>query len=141
MLHAIKDHIIPHISGKDYVHQMWTALTNLYQNSNENQKMMLREKLKSIRMNKGKNMVSYLTKITQVRDELGAVGERVLDAELVRTTRNGVTKPFSIFVESVVAREHMPTWDCLWDDFIQEETRRGCLQCSTSHKRMRRMWR
>ena len=86
---------------------------------------MLREKLKSIRMNKGKIMVSYVARITQVRDELGAMGERVVDVELVRTALNGVTKPWSVFVESVVAREHMPMWDRLWDDFIHEETRRG----------------
>ena len=59
LLDAIKVHIIPHIFGEDYAHQMWTALTNLYQSSNENQKMVLREKLKSVRMNKGENMVSY----------------------------------------------------------------------------------
>ena len=35
----------------------------------------------------------------------------MLDVELVRTTQNGVTKPWSGFVESVVAREHMPTWE------------------------------
>ena len=29
LLDAIKDHVIPHISGKDYAHLMWTALTNL----------------------------------------------------------------------------------------------------------------
>ena len=50
--------------------------------------------------------------------------ERVLDAELVPIALNGVTKPWAVFVESVVAREHMPTWDRLWDDFIQVETRR-----------------
>ena len=58
-------------------------------------------------------MVSYLTEITHVRDELGVVGERVLDEELVRTTLNGVTKPWYVFVESVVAREHMRTCDHL----------------------------
>ena len=64
LLDAIKDHIIPHISGKDHAHQMCTALTKLYQSSNENQKMVLREKLNSIRMNKGENMTTYLTRIT-----------------------------------------------------------------------------
>ena len=44
-------------------------------------------------------------------------------------------KPWDVFVESVVAREHMPSWDRLWDDFIQEETRRGYLQGSTSHSK------
>ena len=54
-------------------------------------------------------MVSNLTRITQIQDELGAVGERVLDVELVRTTLNGVTKPWYVFVQSIVTHEHIPT--------------------------------
>ena len=30
ILDAVRDHIIPHISGKDHAHQMWSSLTNLY---------------------------------------------------------------------------------------------------------------
>jgi hypothetical protein len=37
--------------------------------------MVLREKLKSIKMTKAENVVTYLTRLTQVRDELGAMGE------------------------------------------------------------------
>ena len=69
-------------------------------------------------MNKGENMTTYLTRITQVRDELGAIGEVIQSAELVRIALNGVAKPWVVFVVSVVAREHMPSWDRLWDDFI-----------------------
>ena len=114
---------------------MWTALTNLYQSSNENRKMVLREKLKSIRMNKGENMAIYLTRITRVHDEHGAIGEVIQSAELVNTTLNGVVKPWAVFVESVVACEHIPSWDRLWDDFVQEETRRGYVQGNTSHNK------
>ena len=60
ILDAIKDHVIPHISGKYYALQIWTSLTNLYQSSNENRKMLPRENLKSTQMNKGENIVSYL---------------------------------------------------------------------------------
>ena len=63
------------------------------------------------------------------------MGERVLDAELLRTALNGVAKPCAVFVESVVARENMPTWDRLWDDFIQKETRRGYIHGSASHSK------
>ena len=28
-------------------------------------------------------------------------------------------------MEGVIAREHLPSWDRLWDDLVQEETRRG----------------
>ena len=43
-------------------------------------------------MGKGEGMASYLTKITQVRDELVAVGEVIGIPEMVRTTLNGVSQ-------------------------------------------------
>ena len=60
--------------------------------------MVLREKLKSERISKGEGMASYLTKITQVRDELAVVGEMIGNAEMVRTTLNGVTQQWTAFV-------------------------------------------
>ena len=50
IMDVVKDHVIPHILAKDHAHEMWSALTNLFQSSNENRKMVLREKLKSIKM-------------------------------------------------------------------------------------------
>ena len=52
---VVKDHVIPHISRKDCAHEMWSALTGLFQSSNENRKMVLREKLKSVMMVKGES--------------------------------------------------------------------------------------
>jgi hypothetical protein len=95
-------------------------------------KMVLREKLKSIKMTKAENVVTYLTRLTQVRDELGVVGEAIVDSELVRTTLNGVSKQWVVFVEGIVAREKLPNWERLWDDFVQEETRRGYVHGSSS---------
>ena len=40
-----------------------------------------------------------------------------------------------MFVQTIIGRENMPTWDRLWDDLTQEETRRGYLQGSSSHHR------
>ena len=53
ILDVVKDHVIPHISSKTCVYQMWDALTSLFQSSNENRKMVLREKLKSINYQDG----------------------------------------------------------------------------------------
>jgi hypothetical protein len=77
-------------------------------------------------------VVTYLTRLTQVRDELGAVGEAIADSDLVRTALNGVSKQWPVFVEGIVAREKHPGWEHLWDDFIQEETRRGYVYSSSS---------
>ena len=53
ILDVVKDHVIPHISAKDHAHEMWSTLTGLFESTNENGKMVLREKLKNIKMVKG----------------------------------------------------------------------------------------
>ena len=68
---------------------MWSALTKLFRSSNEIRKMVSREKTKSIKMVKGEVCMTYLTRISQVRDELAAVGVVVTGPELVPTTLNG----------------------------------------------------
>jgi hypothetical protein len=50
--------------GKIHAYEMWESLTKLYQSTNENRKMVLREKLKSIKMTKAENVVTYLTRLT-----------------------------------------------------------------------------
>ena len=127
ILDVVKDHVIPHISSKTRAYQMWDALTSLFQSSNENRKMVLREKLKSIKMAKAEGVIFYLTRISQVRDEPAAVGEVVPGSGLVQTAFNGVSKLWAAFVEAIVARENLPTWDRTWDDFVQEETQRGLV--------------
>ena len=42
--------------------------------------------------------MAYLTRISQVRDKLAAIGVVVTGPELVRTTLNGITPPWAMFV-------------------------------------------
>ena len=53
----------------------------------------------------------------------------------MQTALNGVSKPWAVFVEALVARENLPTWDRIYDHFVQEETRRGLVQGSSSTSR------
>ena len=93
ILDAVKEHIIRHLSGKNTGREMWEALAKICQSDNHNRKMMLRDKLGATRMFRSNTVDTYLTKIMQIRDELVALGEKVTDQELVRTTLNGFTKP------------------------------------------------
>jgi hypothetical protein len=74
-------------------------------------------------MLKTESVTSCLGRFTQTRHELAAVGEIVDPDFMVRTSLNSFTKPWGPFVQGIVARELMPTWERLWDDFVQEETR------------------
>jgi hypothetical protein len=120
---AVQDHIIPHLIGKAYAFEMWVSLCKLYESSNENQKMVLHDPLRGIRMLKSESVTSFLGRYTQIRDEVGAVGELVDPYSMVRTALNNFTKPWGPFVCGIVAREVMPTWERMWDDFVQEEIR------------------
>jgi hypothetical protein len=64
ILDGVQDHIIPHVTGKAHAYQMWAALTNLYESSNENQKMVLHDRLRSIRMLKDELVSSFLARFT-----------------------------------------------------------------------------
>ena len=108
ILDVVKDHVIPHVAGKANAYEMWASLTKLYQSSKENWKIVLREKLRNIKMIDTEKVSSYLTRITQVRDELGTVGEVRTDGELVRTALNGFSEKWNTFVKGVVSRENRP---------------------------------
>ena len=122
LLDEIKDHTIPHLTEKKFAKEMWVALNDLYQSKNENGMMVLRERLRSTKMAKGEGVVHYLTRVTQIKDDLGAVGEKTEESKLVRVALNGFSKSWDVFVHGVVAQEKLLDWYCLWDDFVQEET-------------------
>jgi hypothetical protein len=50
---SIKDHLIPYVSSKKTLKEMFDALTRLYEGKNINRKMNLRTQLKNTRMQKG----------------------------------------------------------------------------------------
>lgn len=87
-------------------------------------------------MAKGESVVSYLTRIRQIEDELAAVGDKIDDSELVKVASNGFSKRWDIFVSVIAGRENILDSDRLWDDFTQEELRLSSLSrgSSNSHK-------
>jgi hypothetical protein len=68
-------------------------------------------------------VIPYLTRITEIRDELASVGEKTDISELVHIVLDGFSKSWDVFVRGVVARAKLPEWQRLWDDFVQEEIR------------------
>lgn len=123
IMDVMKDHLIPHVAEKQSAREMFKALVDLFQSDNLNGNMVSRNKLKSIQMSRSNNVTSYFMRITQTRDQLAAIGEKVDEEKLVYVALNGFTKSWEPFVKGICAREKLPNWQRLWDDRIQEETR------------------
>eukprot|EP00253_Pinus_taeda_P003752 PITA_03752 len=100
---------------------MWTALTTLYQSTNESRKMVLKEQLKNIRMTNTESVVHYLGKVKQVSDDLTAIGEAIAPTELVRIVVAGLPKSWEVFGDVVTSRENLLNWDRFSNDCVQHE--------------------
>jgi hypothetical protein len=61
ILDGVKDHLIPHLSQKSTVRDLWEALKGLFHSKNENRKMVLKEKLKDTKITRSNTMTTYLT--------------------------------------------------------------------------------
>eukprot|EP00253_Pinus_taeda_P020605 PITA_20605 len=71
---------------------MWKTLKDLYQNSSDQRKLVLKDKLQRIKMEKGDTISTYLKKLTTYKHELGSVGITIADddmEEIRRSTRDG----------------------------------------------------
>ena len=105
IMDGVKDHIVPHLSSKKTALDMWKDLESLYQSKNENQRMVLQERMLNTKMTKGEGVLSYLTRVTLIRDDLGVVGSKTDEEELVQIALNGFSKPWDTFVKGVVEGE------------------------------------
>ena len=68
---------------------MFDVLVTLYQSENINQKMLMRNNIGDTQMSKRNIVANYLMNITELHDQLEAVGGEVEGEELVPTTLNG----------------------------------------------------
>eukprot|EP00253_Pinus_taeda_P013425 PITA_13425 len=69
---------------------MWKTLKDLYQNSGDQRKLVLKDKHRRITMEKGDTISTYLNNLTTYRDEIGIVGITTADddMEIRRSTRD-----------------------------------------------------
>jgi hypothetical protein len=123
LIDSIKDHLIPNVLELKTPEEMFDALTKLYESKNTSRKLTLSHQLRNVTMNKLKTAVNYFMKISQIKDQLAAIGDPVEDVELVTTTLNGFPPSWDPFVQGICARRRFPKFDKLWSKCTQEESR------------------
>jgi hypothetical protein len=108
---GVRDHIVSSLHGKTTPYAMWKVLTDLFQNSSDHRKLVLKDKLRKIKMEKGDTIPKYLTKFVQCRDELRSVGITVAADDLVSLALLGLPKSWHSYQDSVNGREKLPDWE------------------------------
>jgi hypothetical protein len=106
---SMKDIIIPHIRECKTSSETWETLKGLYETINTNRVIFLKRKLLSIKMEENENIIDYLSRIKDLKDKLGNIGEEVSSSDLVTVTLNGMLHEYQVFITSLVAREKAPS--------------------------------
>ena len=68
ILEGVRDHIMLSLHGKETLHAMWKTLKYLYQNSSDQRKLALKDKLHKIKCEKGDTISTFLNKLTTCKD-------------------------------------------------------------------------
>lgn len=107
---SVKDNIIPHIR-------------ECKSTKNINCLLFLKSKILSIIMGENESIIAYISRITELRDKLGDIREKVLNTDLVTITLNGMTDDYQMLMTRLIAREKAPTFEEMIGILMQEEER------------------
>ena len=103
-------------------------LSSLYESSSKQRKMYLEQKLQRTLMQKGEGVNSYLQRLQDNRDQLAAVGSTPQSTAMVRTALNVVSDEWQVFVQSILGRERLPSWEEMWASLQHEVLRRDLVK-------------
>jgi len=92
LLEGVRDHIVSSLHGEETTFSMLKTLKDLYHNSNDQRKLVLKDKLQKIKFEKGDTISTYLNKLTTCRDELGSVAIMIVDNDMVSLALLGLPK-------------------------------------------------
>ena len=119
---SVKEHIMSIITPLKTVKEYFDTLVKLYETKATNQKRLLKSQLRTLKMEKDESVNSF-TKISQIKDQLLAIGVNVDDDDLVQTAVDGLSSTWEAFLVAVNGREIQPNFERLWHDCLQEEGR------------------
>jgi hypothetical protein len=115
IIDSIKDHLIPQVSSKNNPKDMFDALTSMYEGNNINQKMNLTTQLKNTKMQKGETVQDYFSRVSQFKEQLEEIGDKLNEHELIIKTHNGLTISRDAFIQTICSRKEKIQFDSLWE--------------------------
>ena len=110
---SVKETLMPVITPLKTAKECFDTFTNLYEKKAPSQKTVLKNWLRYLKMEKDEGVASFSTKLSQVRDQLSAIGTLVDDDDLVQTIFDGLPSSWETFSASISGREVQPNFERL----------------------------
>ena len=101
---SIKYNLISQVPSWRTPKEMFDSLSNIFEGRNINRKMTLRNQLKGVKVQKSETRHSYFTRVSQIKEQLEAIGDMIEEAEVVMTTLNGLPREWESFIRGICSR-------------------------------------
>jgi hypothetical protein len=75
IIYSVRDHLLPRISNMKTTYEMYEALKNMFESNNTLRALTLKGRLQNIKMKKGDTIATVFMKMSEIIDQLGAIGE------------------------------------------------------------------
>ena len=99
------------------------ALSNLYDTKAPSQKRSLKKQLHTIQMDKNETIVLFFSRISQLKEQLLAVGAQIEENDFVDAAIDEPPDSWTTFISSVCGRGETPSFEGFWHDFLEEENK------------------
>jgi hypothetical protein len=119
----VKDNVFSNISECTDPIVAWTTLAPLYQQNSNAGKLMLKDKLRSMRLLEGASVKDFIRQIQEIQAELRGLGDPIPDVELVERIMNMLSPSFDSVYQNILGLNAMPSFADLTARLLQVETR------------------
>jgi len=107
-IESIKDPLIPYLSKLDISKEIYDKLVELFSVSTTGEIISLRQELHKLKISKEEEIASYLTKISEIRNQLQDLGEIMSDKEMTIVVLNALQEEWSNFTLYLWEEEATP---------------------------------
>jgi hypothetical protein len=108
IIYLVRDHLLHPIYTLKTTYEMYGAMKMMFESKNTNIALTLKHQLQNIKMMKSYTIDTVFMKISEIRDQLGAIGETITDRELVMITLNALPRHWEPFIQSISGRVDLP---------------------------------
>ena len=120
---SIKDGMMPLLQPLATAKECMDALSRLFDTDAPSLKRTLKKQLHTIKMNKNETVSPFFSRISQLKEQLIAIGALTEEDDFVGVAIDGLPDSWSSFISSVCGRGQSPSFEGFWHDCIEEESR------------------
>ena len=121
----VKDHHLPSLSKASTAAEAWQKLESVYQAKSTARQLLLKRELNSLRKEPSEPLTNYVSRATDMRDQLLAAGHTMEESELVMCILAGLPRDFDTVVAVLEISDHKLELDTVLSKLLQAEQRLG----------------